>query len=175
MEAHQQSPVELAHDAVDVAAFEAFFAAEWPRLFRALLLLTGSKHQAEDITQSAFLKLLEHWDRLDHGAELDGYLFRTALNVYRSLYRRSLLAAKRVLAPAPAEPDPFEQVAERDAALHVLLELSRRQRAAIVLTAVEGFDYEKAGVPMGIKESTVRALVSQARARFAKGMDSDDD
>jgi RNA polymerase sigma factor (sigma-70 family) len=171
MEAHQQSRLELARDAVDIdeASFEAFFADEWPRLFRALLLLTGSKHEAEDITHSAFLRLLERWDGLDHGADLERYLFRTALNGYRSLYRRSVLAAKRVLAPAQALIDPFEQVAERESAVRLLLGLSRRQRAAIVLTGIEGFDYQQAGVLLGVKESTVRALVSQARARFAKG------
>ena len=56
-------------------SFEAFFDAEWPRLFRALLLLTGNAHEAEDLTQGAFLKLLERWDALDHGADLQGYLF----------------------------------------------------------------------------------------------------
>jgi len=177
MEAHQQGRVELASDAVGVeeASFEAFFAAEWPRLFRALLLLTGSKHEAEDITQSAFLKVLERWDGLDHGADLDGYLFRTALNGYRNLYRRSVLAVKRTLAPAQAEPDPFEQVAERESAVRLLLGLTRRQREAIVLTGIEGVNYQRAGVLLGIKESTVRALVSQARARLVKGMDGDDD
>src|SRR5262245_59980331 len=100
-------------EAIDEASFEAFFAAEWPRVFQALLLLTGSKQEAEDIAQGAFLKLLERWDRLDRVEDLEGYLFRTALNGSRSLYRRSNLAAKRALAPGRAPVDPFEQVAER--------------------------------------------------------------
>jgi len=173
----QPGRVKLVRDAVDAeeASFEAFFAAAWPRLFRALLLLTGSKQEAEDVTQGAFLKLLERWDTLDHEADLEGYLFRTALNSYRSLYRRSRLAAKRVLAPGQAGTDPFEQVSERESAVRLLLGLTRRQRAAIVLTGIEGFDYRQAGALLGVKESTVRALVSQARARFAKGMDGEDE
>ena len=171
----QPSRVKLVREAVEAedASFEAFFAAEWPRLFRALLLLTGNKHEAEDVTQGAFLKLLERWDTLDQGADLEGYLFRTALNSYRSLYRRSRLAAKRVLAPGQASIDPFEQVSERESAVRLLLGLTRRQRAAIVLTGIEGFDYRQTGALLGVKESTVRALVSQARARFATEMNSD--
>jgi DNA-directed RNA polymerase specialized sigma24 family protein len=80
-----------------------------------------------------------------------------------------------VLAPGQAGIDPFEQVSERESAVRLLLALTRRQRAAIVLTGIEGFDYRQAGALLGVKESTVRALVSQARARFAKGMDSDDE
>jgi RNA polymerase sigma factor (sigma-70 family) len=173
----QPSRVKLVAEAeyAEEASFEAFFAAEWPRLFRALVLLTGNTHEAEDVTQGAFLKLLERWDTLDHGEDLEGYLFRTALNSYRSRYRRSRLAAKRVLAPGQAGTDPFEQVSERESAVRLLLGLTRRQRAAIVLTGIEGFDYRQAGGLLGVKESTVRALVSQARARFAKGMDADDE
>ena len=68
----QPSRVKLVRETVDTeeASFEAFFAARWTRLFRALLLLTGNKHEAEDVTQGAFLKLLERWDELDHGADL---------------------------------------------------------------------------------------------------------
>jgi DNA-directed RNA polymerase specialized sigma24 family protein len=44
-----------------------------------------------------------------------------------------------------------------------------------VLTGIEGFDYRQAGAMLGVNESTVRSLVSQARARFAKGMDDSDE
>src|SRR5262245_50898453 len=93
--------VELGNEAGEAgeASFEAFFSAEWPRVVKALLLLTGSKEQAEDVAQGAFLRILERWDRLDHEADLEGYLFRTALNGYRSIYRRTRLAARRVLTP----------------------------------------------------------------------------
>lgn len=173
----QPSRVKLVREADedDDASFESFFTAECPRLFRALLLLTGNLHEAEDLTQGAFLKLLERWDSLDRGADLDGYLFRTALNGYRSLYRRSRLATKRVLAPGQADLDPFEQVSAREHAVRLLLGLTRRQREAIVLTGIEGFDYRQTAALLGIREPTVRALVSQARARFAEGMDGDDE
>src|SRR5262245_50294061 len=168
---------ELAHSAVVGAgerSFEAFFDAEWARLFRALLLLTGSRQEAEDVTQGAFLKLLERWGRLDHAGDLEGYLFRTALNSYRSLHRRSRLAAQRVLSPGTAEPDPFEEVAERDEAIRLLLGLTPRQREAVVLTGIEGFTYQQAAALLGIKDSTVRVLVAQARSRFAQEADIPD-
>jgi RNA polymerase sigma-70 factor (ECF subfamily) len=172
----QPRQIPLTDDAVESveASFEAFFATEWDRLFRALLLLTGSKEEAEDVAQAAFLKMLERWDQRDSVTDLEGYLYRTALNAYRSLYRRARLAAKRVLAPGTASTDPFEQVAERENAVRLLLELTSRQREAMVLTGIEGFDYREAGAMLGIKESTVRSLVAQARSRFAKETDADE-
>jgi RNA polymerase sigma factor (sigma-70 family) len=154
-------------------SFEEFFAGQWGRLFRSLLLLCGNAQEAEDLAQSAFLKVLERWDSLRHD-ELEGYLFRIALNAYRSLYRRSLLAAKRVLVPASADDDPFEQIAAHQSAVRALLLLTPRQRAAIVLTGVEGFDYHATAALLGVKEATVRTLVSQARQRLAEEMETDD-
>jgi RNA polymerase sigma factor (sigma-70 family) len=173
----QARDVQFAHEreATEGASFEAFFAAEWARLFRAVILLTGSREEAEDVTQAAFLKVLEHWDTLDHQTDLKGYLFRTALNGYRSLYRRTKLAARRALAAGRAGTDPFEQVAERESAVRLLLALTPRQREAMVLTGIEGFDYEQAGALLGVKESTVRSLVAQARARFAQEADTSDE
>jgi RNA polymerase sigma factor (sigma-70 family) len=156
------------------ASFEAFFTSEWSQLFRALLLMTGSRHEAEDLTQAAFLKLLERWDSLDHGEELEGYLFRTAMNAHRSYLRRARLAAERALAPGRADADPFEQVAEHELAVRLLLGLTPRQRAAIVLTGIHGFDYRQAGAVLRVKESTVRALVAQARTRLREGAQSHD-
>ncbi len=166
----QPRQIPLTHDAEDAeeTSFEAFFAAEWDQLFRSLLLLSGSKEEAEDVAQAAFLKMLERWDQLDGVADLEGYLYRTALNAYRSLYRRSRLAAKRVLAPGRAGSDPFEQLAERESAVRLLLGLTMRQREAIVLTGIQGFAYHDAGAVLGVKESTVRSLVAQARAHFAR-------
>lgn len=170
----QPKPVQLAHAAADTesVSFEAFFAAEWARVVSAVILLTGSKQEAEDIAQGAFLRLLERWDTLDHEAELEGYLFRTALNGYRSLFRRTKLAARRALAPGGAGTDPFEQVAERESAVRLLLALTPRQREAMVLTGIEGFDYQQAGELLGVKESTVTSLVAQARARLARGAEA---
>jgi RNA polymerase sigma factor (sigma-70 family) len=172
----QPRQIQVTHDAVDTeeASFEVFFAAEWDGLFRALLLLTGSREEAEDVGQAAFLKMLERWDKLDRVSDLQGYLYRTALNDYRNLYRRTRLAAKRVLTPGRAATDPFEQVAERESAVRLLLGLTARQREAMVLTGIEGFDYREAGALLGVKETTVRSLVAQARAQFAKETDSDD-
>ena len=44
-------------------SFEAFYVANERRLFRALFVLTGSRDQAEDLTQQAFCRVWERWGR----------------------------------------------------------------------------------------------------------------
>ncbi len=50
-------------DAEAWARFDVFFEEEGDRLFKALYFVTGNRHDAEELTQDAFLKLWERWDR----------------------------------------------------------------------------------------------------------------
>lgn len=146
-----------------VAAFEEFFRAEQRRLHQALFAITGSRPEAEDIGQEAFLRLWERWDRVSEIEDPVGYLHRTAVNVFRDRSRRLLLAMKRAVGAAP-RPDEYDAVEARSIAALILRQLPPRQRAAIVLTEGLGYSAEEAGELLGIKGSTVRALHFQARA-----------
>ena len=46
------------------ASFEVFFRAEHARLYRALCMVVGSRDEAEEIAQDAFLRLWERWNRV---------------------------------------------------------------------------------------------------------------
>src|SRR5262245_47657723 len=76
--------------------FEEFFGVEHARLFGALCFVTGDRHEAEEIMQDAFLRLWERWDD-GRIADPSAYLFRTAMNVFRNRYRRSVLGLRRTL------------------------------------------------------------------------------
>jgi len=157
-----------------VPGFEVFYLANERRLFRALYVMTGDRDEAEDIMQTAFCKV---WERWAHVAALDdpvGYLFRTAFNTHRSAVRRSMRAARRLVGrhdPTPP-PEPSEVAAARDHASRTLDVLTRRQREAVVLTAMLGLGGVEAAQVMGIRPATVRALVSQARAALTASGDT---
>jgi len=144
-------------------SFEEFFDAERARLFRALVVITGSGVEAEDIAQDAFLRVWERWDRVGGLEDPAGYLHRTAMNVFRDRYRRAVLSMKRAVRAAP-QPDAYDAVEAHAVVSEVLGHLAPRQRAAIVLTEAFGYSAEEAGRLLGIKGSTVRALNFQARS-----------
>jgi RNA polymerase sigma factor (sigma-70 family) len=85
------------------------------------------------------------------------------MNLFRSRYRRALLAARRGIGLA-AQEDVYEAVDDRQVALQALSSLAPRQRAAIVLTEVLRYTAEEAGSMLGIRAATVRALHFQARS-----------
>jgi RNA polymerase sigma-70 factor (ECF subfamily) len=144
------------------AAFEEFFDAERPVLFRALLLVTHDAWEAEEILQDAFCKVWERWDSVRSMESPTGYLYRIAMNAHRSAYRRTVRAAKRVVSP-PQTHDPFEEIAARDEALRTLARLTPRQRAAVVVTELLGYSTDEASRILQVRPGTVRTLVSQAR------------
>ena len=142
-------------------AFETFFEREKDGLYGALCLVTRNRFEAEELTQDAFVRLLERWDRVGAMNDPRGYLYRTAMNAFRSRYRRSLLAAKRALGVSPSD-DAITAVDERDATMRALAELSPQQRAAVVLVDLYDFSSEDAARILGIRASTVRMHTSRA-------------
>jgi RNA polymerase sigma-70 factor (ECF subfamily) len=143
--------------------FATFFADEHVGLFKLLFFVTGNRADAADLMQDAFLKLWERWDGIERIADLRAYLFRAALNGSRMRARAAVRAARRLLM-APSSRDPFDEVDLREDVLQMLLELTARQRAALVLLDMYGYDSKEAARIMGIRPSTVRALATQGRA-----------
>jgi RNA polymerase sigma-70 factor (ECF subfamily) len=100
------------------------------------------------------------------------YLFRTAMNAFRTGYGRALLAAKRTMRVLPTD-ETITQIDERDAAVRALARLSPRQRAAVVLTDMLGFGSEEAARMLGIRASTLRMHASRAHAALKETMSRD--
>ena len=156
-----------------VVAFEDFFRAQGPNLYARLCLITGNRAEAEELAQDAFLRVWERWDRV---ADMDapvGYLYRTAMNLFRRRYRRALLAVRKT-ASVELRRDEFAAAEDRSEVAEALAELAPRQRAALVLTELIGFSSEEAASMLGIRAGTVRALATQGRAAMKRRMEVDD-
>jgi len=154
-------------------SFEALYDAESLTLFRRMWLVTGNRAEAEELMQDAFLKVWERWDRVGAMDDPVGYLYRTAMNLFRKRYRRALLTIRRTLGLAPARDD-FEDADDRETVRRVLSTLPPRQRAAPVLTEMLGFSPQEAGRALGVQAATVRSLTRQGRESFRRAMEVDD-
>src|SRR5512138_2436466 len=90
-------------EVTDASTFEAFFLAQHERLFQALYLLTGDRFEADDLAQEALLRAYERWERISVMESPAGYVYRTALNLYRSRLRSILVRMRRGFAGVPSE------------------------------------------------------------------------
>jgi RNA polymerase sigma-70 factor (ECF subfamily) len=150
--------------------FEEFFHSERSRLFGALSVMAGNRFEAEEIMQDAFLKLWERWDRVSAMDDPVGFLYRTAMNLYRKRLRRAAIAMRRAANLLPQD-DALAVIEARDQAARLLRPLTAREREALVLTAYLGYSSEEAGRFLGIKANTVRVLATRARASLKQTME----
>jgi len=149
-------------DVDGMLTFEIFFEREGLMLYRRMCVVTRNPHEAEEITQDAFLAIFERWDRVSSMDDPVGYLYRTAFNRWKKLARRAARQTREIVGVAP--PDAFGPIDERAVMDRAISALSPRQRAAIVLTELLGYQAKEAAEILGVRASTVRALASQGRA-----------
>jgi RNA polymerase sigma-70 factor (ECF subfamily) len=157
-----------------VTTFEAFVDTEAARFHGALRLLVRDRAAAEDLMQDAYLKVWERWNHVRTLEDPTGYLYRTAMNLYRKRRRRAAVAIRHAIRPK-APRDRLDEVESRDEVLRALATLSPRQRMSLVLTDLLDYSSEEAARLMGIKATTVRVLASQGRAALRAGTGDDDD
>jgi RNA polymerase sigma-70 factor (ECF subfamily) len=157
----------------EAAEFEDFFRGQTRSLYAHLCLITGNRAEAEELAQEAFLKVWERWGRVADMDEPVGYLYATAMNLFRKRYRRAVLALRKTVSEE-LRRDEFEMVEDRSIVARALLELTPRQRAALVLTELIGFSSEEAGHMLGVSSGTVRSLSSHGRAVMKRHLEADD-
>jgi RNA polymerase sigma factor (sigma-70 family) len=147
--------------------FAEFFGFEYPRLLRAMVLLTGSRVEAEDLVQEALARTFERWERVRTMESPAGYAYQAAVNLNRSRLRRLRVRA-RLGTPTAVEPDATSDSEARDEVLAILASLSREQREALVLVEWLGFSTEEAGGLLGIDSASVRGRLHRARVAIRK-------
>ena len=153
--------------------FEIFFLDHHVRLYRALWLVTRNGHEAEEIMQDAFLRVWERWPKVSRVPDPTGYLYRTAMNAFRSRARRAAVALRKTVRAIPPD-DLLEAVEGRDAVVRAMASLTPRQRAAVVLTDVLGLTSEEAAEALGVKAVTVRVLAARGRQALRGTMGESD-
>ena len=164
----------VAEDSSPPQEFDVLFADEHERIYRGLLFITGSRPDAEELIQDAFLKLWERWDQAGSIEDPVAYLFRIALNGSRMRARRAMRASRKALPLPGGESNAFEHVEAREDLRMLLRGISDRQRTALVLTEIFGYTSEQAGEIMHVRAGTVRMLASQGRAAL-RGKERDQD
>lgn len=152
---------------------EAFAAEHGDALMRFAFLASGGRGaEAEDAVQEVMLRLTERG--LAGIADPMAYCRRAVLNEQKSVSRRAAVALRalpRLVDIARAsEPTPLTD--ERQALLHALRQLRRREREAVVLRYFEDLDDEQIADVLGCSRSTVRSLVHRALPRLKALLDS---
>ena len=138
------------------------------QLRRTAFLLCGDWHLADDVTQTALIKMYAAWPRIRRDDKPDAYAHRVLVNSWvderRRPWRRSERGGDR---PATAElPDLTDQALTRQVVLRALGALAPRQRAVIVLRYWEDLSVQQTASALNCSVGTVKSQTSKAQDRL---------
>ena len=154
--------------------------AAWLRL---AYLLTGDRHLAEDLLQTALVQVFRRWSSAGRAAEPDAYVRRVLVNTLITWRRRRAWWERPTASGALPEGaaragdsgptgaagatdavDVADDLAARDALWRLLERLAPRARAVLVLRFYEDLDDVTIAAVLGVAPGTVRATASRALA-----------
>jgi len=148
-------------------SFDGWYRAEHPRLICLLTVAAGDADLACDLTDEAFTRALERWERVREMASPAAWTYQVGLNLLRRRARRAALearllrrAAEPPRPPAAVEPDLWAAVAA----------LPARQRTAIALRYLCDLPQAEVAEVMGVAPGTVAATLNAARRRLAAAL-----
>jgi RNA polymerase sigma-70 factor (ECF subfamily) len=149
------------------------------RLYRAAWAICGSAHDAEDLVQEAFVRVLAR-PRPLRRADPTPYLLRTLRNTYLTSIRT---ASRR---PRTGELPPDESAAmqstlarpevalEQHEVLDAIAVLPEDFREALIAVDVVGLSHREAARALGTREATISTRLFRARQRLSRALAESD-
>lgn len=157
----------LESEPLDIPVFESFeeFVTECSdNLFRLAVLLTGEREMAEDLLQTALVRVVNRWFVAKQNPV--AYTRKVLINLHRNAHRDSLRRPKEVagsLAPDPQIQDSSELNLEtRDWIMRGLDLLPPRQKEVIILRFYSDLTVAATATAMGTSQGTIKSYVSRA-------------
>lgn len=170
-------------------AFESFVLAFQERIYRFALRYSGSREDAEEIAQDAFVRAYRALQSYPAGRrqelKLGPWIYTVTLNVARNRTRRKRLASVSIDSPFPGSDAPMEiedigaevepgSVAERRETGHELAfaiaSLPHRYRTPVILRHIEGLSYADIAAtldqPVGTAKANVHRGIRLLRESF---------
>jgi RNA polymerase sigma-70 factor (sigma-E family) len=142
--------------------FADFVAARSPELLRLAYVLTGDRHAAEDLLQTALTRAAAHWARVRHSPE--AYLRKIMYREQVSWWRRRARRPETVMAEPPdmAAEDQLAGADSRLALREALLALPPGKRVVLVLRYLEDMPEAQVAAVLGCSVGTVRSQTHKA-------------
>jgi len=146
------------------------------RIFLQIYGIVRNVADAQDLTQEAFIKALQHQEQLKDEQKAAHWLSRIATNTAIDFLRRSGRATFCEIDHAPDShwETPEEAVLRdehRDYLEDGLRLLSPRERAALIMRDVEDLPAEEVARRLDCSKATVRSHIANARTKLRRYME----
>jgi RNA polymerase sigma-70 factor (sigma-E family) len=145
--------------------FPEYVRARQDRLFRTAYLLTGDRHSAEDLVQTALAKLYLAWDKVRDRQSIDAYVRRILVNENASLWRNGWKRREHPVERLPelGVADVYDE-GRHSGLWEAVQTLPRKKRAVVVLRFYEELSEAETAEVLGVSLGTVKSQTSRALA-----------
>jgi RNA polymerase sigma-70 factor (sigma-E family) len=147
--------------------FRAYVVASRGKLLRtATFLVSGDRFAAEDLVQTALMRLYVAWPRV-RAETVDAYARKAMLNALIDHKRRPFVRHERTWSRVPDMP--FEEAPATDpgaAVFAALAALPPRMRAAVVLRHLSQLSITETAEALGCSEGTVKSQTARGLAQL---------
>ncbi len=176
------SPPESLTEADSGEAISALVAQYSTTLYRVAYSITRNAAEAEDAVQETFLRVLRHREKLGEIRDHRVWLVRITWNVVLDRKRRAKTRPETddvadLVRTLPAHRPTAEQTAissrEHARILALIDQLPRKEREALLLSAVEELSTAQAAAILNTSESSVRSRIFRARQQLASLLDKE--
>ncbi|MEE1939349.1 SigE family RNA polymerase sigma factor [Streptomyces sp. TRM 70361] len=166
-EAYGEAPGERRRG-VSEAEFTAYVRERRASLYATAYHLTGDRHEAEDLLQSALFSTYRAWERISDKAAVGGYLRRTMTNLHISAWRRRKLNEypTEELPESAGENDAMRGTELRAVLWQALARLPETQRTMLVLRYYEGRTDPEIADILNISVGTVKSSIWRSLRRL---------
>lgn len=145
-----------------------YVRGQWPQLVRYATALCGDPAEAEELVQSALVRVAVRWPLVRDKDNPDAYVRHAIANGYLTTWRR--IRSREV---AVAEPPEVAAVGDRTAGVddvmvvrRALATLPPRQRAVLVLRYLEDRSERETADILGCSVGTVKSQAAKALAKL---------
>ena len=145
-----------------------YVRGQWPALVRYATALCGDPAEAEELVQSALVKVALRWPFVRDKDNPDGYVRRAIVNGYLTTWRR-IRSRETSVADVPETATVVDGAAGVDDVMAVrraLAGLPPRQRAVLVLRYLEDRSEQETAELLGCSVGTVKSQASKALAKL---------
>lgn len=150
-----------------------FVEGQWASLYRTAFLLTGDHQRAEDVVQTALMKVYLVWPRVVAMSHPEAYVRTVMVNQLTSWWRRKSSTESSTLALVkPVQPAFDDRVVQARAIWSQVLTLSPRQRAVVVLRYYEDRSEAEIAEILGISRGSVKTHAHHALASLRSQLGS---
>lgn len=148
--------------------FERIFRAHHGLMFRTAYRITGNAADAEDVSQTVFLRLFRRGTSTDVLENEESYLRRAAINASLDVIRSRQADRTVELTDLPAEPAREDPRELWQALGRALAQLKPRPAEIFALRFLEGFSNPEIARMLGISQVWVAVLVHRTRQQLRK-------